>query len=106
MRRIWLLCLGVVFAASSTRGAEENARLLRKAVIPGGPRIVVVAEGDFEPRSVGSYSSPKTLDKSGVLAGLLATPKESSGSPSPSAGNRETDVYFCHFGLEPVTKGG
>ena len=56
MRRIWLLCLGVVFAASATRGAEENARLLRKAVIPGGPRIVVVAEGDFEPSSVGSYS--------------------------------------------------
>ena len=56
MRRMWLLCLGVVFAAASTLGAEENARLLRKAVIPGGPRIVVVAEGDFEPRSVGSYS--------------------------------------------------
>jgi len=56
MRRIWLLCLGVVFAASATRGAEENARLLRKAVIPGGLRIVVVAEGDFEPSSVGSYS--------------------------------------------------
>lgn len=56
MRRIWLLCLGVVFAAPATLGAEENARLLRKAVIPGGPRIVVVAEGDFEPRSIGSYS--------------------------------------------------
>jgi hypothetical protein len=46
---MWLLCLGVVFAASATLGAEDNARRLRQAVIPGGPSIVVVAEGDFEP---------------------------------------------------------
>jgi hypothetical protein len=30
--------------------------VVRKAAIPGTPTIVVVAEGDFEPRSIGSYS--------------------------------------------------
>ncbi len=56
MRRFWLLYLGLVFATSTAYGADEGARLVWKAVIPGGPTIVVVAEGDFEPRSVGSYS--------------------------------------------------
>jgi hypothetical protein len=56
MRRIRLLCLGVVFAATTALGADEGARLVRQTAISGAARIVVVAEGDFEPRSVGSYS--------------------------------------------------
>ena len=56
MSGIRLLYLGLVFAASTALGANEAARLVRKVVIPGAPTIVVVAEGDFEPRSIGSYS--------------------------------------------------
>ena len=56
MRRPWLLCLGVLLGASAALGADRGARVVKQAVIPGGSTIVVVAEGDFEPRSVGSYS--------------------------------------------------
>jgi len=41
--------------ASTALGADKGSRLVRKAIIPGGTTIVIVAEGDFEPRSVGSY---------------------------------------------------
>jgi hypothetical protein len=41
MRTPWLLCLGVVFGVSAALGADTGAR---------------VAKGDFEARSVGSYS--------------------------------------------------
>ena len=56
MRGPWLLCLGVMFGACATLGADRGARVVKQEVIPGGSAIVVVAEGDFEPRSVGSYS--------------------------------------------------
>jgi hypothetical protein len=56
MRTPWLLCLGVVFGAAAALGADRGARVVKQAVIPGGSTIVVVAEGDFEARSVGSYS--------------------------------------------------
>jgi hypothetical protein len=41
---------GVVF------GAETNVRFVKKFQIPGSPEVVVVAEGDYEPRSIGSYA--------------------------------------------------
>jgi hypothetical protein len=57
MRRSWLLlCGGVLFGASAALGADGGARAVKQAVIPGGSTIVVVAEGDFEARSIGSYS--------------------------------------------------
>jgi hypothetical protein len=56
MRRPWLLCLGVMLGACATIGADRGARVVKQEVIPGGSAIVVVAEGDFEPRSLGSYS--------------------------------------------------
>ena len=37
-------------------GADEGAHVIRKGVIPGSQTIVVISEGDFEPRSIGSYS--------------------------------------------------
>ena len=37
-------------------GAEANLRFAKSFQIPGSPEVIVVAEGDFEPRSVGSYS--------------------------------------------------
>lgn len=57
MRRPWLLlCGGVLFGASAALGADAGARAVKQAVIPGRSTIVVVAEGDFEARSIGSYS--------------------------------------------------
>jgi PliI/PliC-like inhibitor of I-type lysozyme len=38
------------------QGSERNFRLVKKFQIPGSTEVVVVAEGDFEPRSTGSYS--------------------------------------------------
>jgi len=37
-------------------GSERSLRFVNKFQIPGSPELVVVAEGDFEPRGVGSYS--------------------------------------------------
>jgi hypothetical protein len=37
-------------------GSARNFRLVKKFQIPGSTEIVVVGEGDFEPRSTGSYS--------------------------------------------------
>ena len=51
-----LLSLGVLLAVSTALGADESPRFVRQAALPGAPKTVVVAEGDFEPRSVGSYS--------------------------------------------------
>jgi hypothetical protein len=51
-----LLWAGVLLAASGALGAAENPRPVMRAVVPNSSTIVVVAEGDFEPRSVGSYS--------------------------------------------------
>ena len=95
MRRIWMLCLWVVFAASTALNAEESARFLRKAEIPGGPRIVVVAEGDFEPSSVGSYSLR-------VYAGSNPRfPYDNyiAGTVRPRDGTVE-DVRFCDVNLD------
>src|SRR5262245_4741611 len=51
-----LLSWGLMVAVPPALGAEEGARLVKKAPFPGSPQIAVVAEGDFEPRSIGSYS--------------------------------------------------
>ena len=56
MKRKALLSLGIMVVVSTALGAEEGARLVKKAPFPGSPQIAVVAEGDFEPRSIGSYS--------------------------------------------------
>ena len=37
-------------------GAEPDPRFVKKFQVSGSPEIVVVAEGEFEPRSIGSYS--------------------------------------------------
>ena len=56
MIRLRLLLLGVLLAVSPALAADECHRPVRKVAIPGTPNIAVVAEGQFEPRSVGSYS--------------------------------------------------
>lgn len=48
------VCLVLVAALAS--GAEPNSRFAKRFQIPGSSAMVVVAEGDFEPRSIGSYA--------------------------------------------------
>lgn len=48
-------CLGLVLAGATAVASAETSRIVSK-VLPGTSIVVVVAEGDFEPRSVGSYS--------------------------------------------------
>jgi hypothetical protein len=62
---------GVVF------GAETNVRFVKKFQIPGSPEVVVVAEGDYEPRSIGSYAlrvyggSSKKFPTDDFVVGLI-----------------------------------
>lgn len=51
-----LLSLGVLIAANGALGEGQGSRYVKKAPIPGVQEVVVVAEGEFEPRSIGSYS--------------------------------------------------
>ncbi|HEY7553844.1 MAG TPA: PliI family lysozyme inhibitor of I-type lysozyme [Candidatus Binatia bacterium] len=46
----------VVLLTSLAYGSEQSSRYVKKFQIPGFSEVVVVAEGDFEPRSVGSYA--------------------------------------------------
>ena len=43
-------------AAKQAVGQVQGSRYAEKMRIPGAQEVVVVAEGDFEPRSVGSYA--------------------------------------------------
>ena len=56
MNAMRLLCLGVALGASTALDADETASRIRQASMPNASTIAVVAEGDFEPRSIGSYS--------------------------------------------------
>ena len=48
--------LVVLLTALAAQGSERNLRFVKKFQIPGSTEIVVVAEGDLEPRSIGSYA--------------------------------------------------
>jgi len=56
MKGIPLLSLGIVLVLSTVLSAEDSRRFVKKAAFPGAPKVAVAAEGDFEPRSNGSYS--------------------------------------------------
>lgn len=49
------LALVFLLIAAGTLGAADDGRFISKTTLPSG-QTVVVAEGDFEPRSIGSYS--------------------------------------------------
>src|SRR5215510_2097588 len=46
----------MILAAEFVTAAESDLRYIRKINLPGAQEIVVVAEGEFEPRSIGSYT--------------------------------------------------
>jgi hypothetical protein len=46
----------VFLLAGFANGAERNSRFVKKLQVPRSSEIVVVTEGEFEPRSIGSYT--------------------------------------------------
>ncbi|GGI53293.1 PliI family lysozyme inhibitor of I-type lysozyme [Oxalicibacterium solurbis] len=50
-----LLCL-TLFASTAKAASNDDERIVRHAVFPSTQATVVIAEGDLEPRSIGSYS--------------------------------------------------
>jgi hypothetical protein len=58
-------------------GAGRNLRFVKKFQIPGSPEVLVIAEGDFEPRSIGSYAlrvyggSSKKFPTDDFVVGLI-----------------------------------
>jgi len=56
MKRSLLLALvSMPFALAAFAGVTDG-RFVKNYPLPNSPAIAVIAEGDFEPRSVGSYS--------------------------------------------------
>ena len=51
-----LLNVSLILLAALASGAGANSRFAKRFQIPGSSAVVVVAEGEFEPRSVGSYT--------------------------------------------------
>ena len=56
VKRLLPLALVIPLAVSTALAADEGGRFIRKAQMPGTPTMIVVAEGELEPRSIGSYS--------------------------------------------------
>ncbi len=97
MRGMHLSCLGILFAASSALASDEPARIVRN-VLPGTSTVVIVAEGQLEPRSAGSYSvriyagaNPRfpyddfiagiVRPRNGVVENVLFSDVDGDGSP-------------------------
>ena len=67
----------LVLLAALAYGAERDPRFVTKLQIPDSAEVLVVAEGDFEPRSIGSYAlrlyggSSKKFSTDHFIAGLV-----------------------------------
>ena len=67
-------------------GAERDLRFVKKFQIPDSREVVVVAEGDFESRSIGSYA----LRVYEVISKQFSTDKFIAGLVRPRNGTVET----------------
>ena len=56
MNKVTSAVISVLLAETIALAAEPTYRFVEKMKFPAGAEIVVVAEGEFEPRSIGSYS--------------------------------------------------
>ncbi len=56
MPKLAVFLLGLALAVESAFAAEQEQRFVQLFHFPSGSEVVVVAEGDLEPRSVGSYA--------------------------------------------------
>jgi Periplasmic lysozyme inhibitor of I-type lysozyme len=63
--------------AALAYGAEPNLSFVKKFQIPGSREVLVIAEGDFEPQSIGSYAlriyggSSKKFPTDDFIVGLV-----------------------------------
>jgi len=96
MNVLSLSCLGAALAVVTAVASAETLRVIAK-ILPGTSIIVVVAEGELEPGSVGSYSlrtyagrNPFPYDdfiagavrpRDGTLADVLFADLDGDGSP-------------------------
>lgn len=77
MREAIVSILLAFWSAGFAYGAESSARFVKQFHFDERPEIIVVAEGEFEPRSMGSYSvrlyggSSKTFPTDDFLGGLI-----------------------------------
>lgn len=51
-----LACTAFLLALAAPLRADEGSRVIKVGPMPGARATIVIAEGDFEPRSIGSYS--------------------------------------------------
>jgi hypothetical protein len=51
-----LAAIGLIAVVGFAYGSEPTSNITRILQVPGAEELVVVAEGEFEPRSVGSYT--------------------------------------------------
>jgi PliI/PliC-like inhibitor of I-type lysozyme len=56
VKEVFITILLFFWGAGIVHGAEPHRRFVKKFQLSGSPEIVVVAEGEYEPRSIGSYS--------------------------------------------------
>ena len=56
MKESIITILLVFWGAGLVHGAAANQRFVKKFQVAGSSEVIVVAEGEFEPRSIGSYS--------------------------------------------------
>jgi len=54
--KAYVLALGLILTAEIGVASQAETRYVKQNKYPGSSEIVVVAEGEFEPRSVGSYT--------------------------------------------------
>lgn len=54
--KLFTFTLTIILAAKIVAAAEPDSHYVQKTNLPDGPEIIVVAEGEFEARSVGSYT--------------------------------------------------
>jgi len=77
VKRTITASFGLLLLAALSYGADGNLRFVNKVQIPGAHEVVVVAEGDFEPRSIGSYTlrvyggTSKRFPTDDFVAGLI-----------------------------------
>src|SRR5436189_60019 len=89
----------ICFLAAVGYGAQRNLRFVQKFRVPGSSETVVVSEGDFEPRSTGSYAvslyggRSKDFPTDDFVTGVIHTRKKRTSARSveidPNATRRD-----------------
>jgi hypothetical protein len=87
-----IIAIFIVLLTGFAYGSERSLRFVKKFQIPGSREVIAVAEGDFEPRSMGSY----TLRLYGGHSAIFSTDDFVVGLIRPRNGKVET-VRFVNI---------